>query len=198
MIRENGFYLNKNNLKFLPEILEKRDNIWVEIGSGNGEYITELAKRLSEPFFIATEIKFKRIQKILKKIKSKKLENVVTIHGDAAIFTEFFLKDNSIENFIINFPDPWFKKRHKKRRLINKYFYKILFKKLKNGGNIFIATDYEEYANIILNEANSTSLFHKASFCEKWLFKNIYTKYEKNFLQNGNQIFYLTLKKANQ
>jgi tRNA (guanine-N7-)-methyltransferase len=170
----------------------------VEIGSGNGEYITAIAQQLENVFFIAIEIKFKRIFKTLKKIKKNNINNILIIHGDASVFVEYFLKNNSIESFIINFPDPWFKKRHKKRRVVNKDFYKVLFDKLNNNGKIYIATDYEEYANIILKDANDLSLFKKTDFTKKWLFNNIFTKYEKNFLEQGNKIFYIILEKANQ
>ncbi len=197
MLKKIGFLINKNNINFLPFILKNREKVWIEIGSGNGEYITSIAKRFNNIFFIAIEVKFKRIFKTLKKIKRNNLENVLVVHGDAAIFIEFFLNNHSVESFIINFPDPWFKKRHKKRRLINKDFYSLLAEKLISSGTIYIATDYKEYAQIILNEANETGLFQNTKFSKKWLFNDIFTKYEKNFLEKGEKIFYMVLKKIN-
>ncbi len=198
MLDTIGVLINRNNLNLFPEIIKKHDKIFVEIGSGNGDYIVDIAEREKDSFFIAVEIKFKRIFKTLKKIKNKDIKNLLVVHGDASVFVEFFLENNSVDNFIINFPDPWYKKRHHKRRLVNKDFYKILYQKLKNNGNIYIATDYAEYAKVILDDARDTEIFKNVFFCEKWLYKDIYTKYEKTYIAEGKKIYYLSLLKINR
>ena len=191
-----GFLINKHNFSLFEGIFCKSENLWIEIGSGNGEFVTEIAKREKDSLFIACEIKFKRIFKTLKKIKRADLNNVLVAHCAGDIFTEYFIHDNTVNNFIINFPDPWFKKRHKKRRLINPHFYKIMWQKLKYSGKICIATDYREYAEIILEEAANLKLFENTCFTEKWLYKDIFTKFEKNFIAENKEIFYIELKKA--
>ena len=195
MLKKIGFLINKHNINLLDNITTCYNNISVEIGSGNGEYITEVAKREKNKLFIACEIKFKRIFKTLKRIKRKQLTNVLVVHGGGDIFTEFLIKDNSVESFILNFPDPWFKKRHKKRRIINSDFYKIMHAKLKDKGKIYIATDYMEYAEIIREEADNLAFFENADFTGKWLYKDIFSKFEKNFISEGKEIYYLELKK---
>ncbi len=193
MLKDIGFLINKNNIFLLDNILKKHKNIWVEIGSGNGEFITELAQRKKNDFFIASEIKFKRVYKTLRKIYRNNTDNVLIVHGAGDILTEFFIKDNTVKNFILNFPDPWFKKRHKKRRVINSYFYKVMHDKLKESGNIFIATDYKEYADIIKDDAQKLNIFNHADFTDKWLYKDIFTKFEKSFINQGKTIYYLRL-----
>ena len=198
MLENIGFLINRNNLYFFPDIYKKHNKIYIEIGSGNGDYIVSIADREKDSFFIAVEIKFKRIFKTLKKIKNKNIKNLLVIHGDGSVFVEFFLENNSVDSFIINFPDPWYKKRHQRRRLVNKEFYKILYKKLKENGKIYIATDYEDYAKVILEDATETKLFNNVAFSEKWFYKDIYTKYEKTYIAEGKQIYYLTLSKSNR
>ena len=195
MLKNIGFLINKHNIFLLDYILGNYGKIWIEIGSGNGEFITEIAERENDTLFIACEIKFKRIFKALKRVTRKNLKNVLLVHGGGDILTEFLIKNSSVDKFILNFPDPWFKKRHKKRRIINSSFYKVMYEKLKPYGKIYIATDYSEYAEKIKEEANALAIFKKVNFSEKWLYKNIYTKFEKNFIMEGKKIYYLELTK---
>ena len=198
MLGNIGFLINRNNLNLFPEIIKKYHKIYVEIGSGNGDYIVNIADREKDSLFIAVEIKFKRIFKTLKKLINKNVKNLLVVHGDGSVFVDFFLENNSVDNFIINFPDPWYKKRHQKRRLVNKNFYQTLYQKLKKDGNIYIATDYSEYADVIIDNARKSNIFKNIAFSEKWLYKDIYTKYEKTYIAEGKKIYYLTLSKTNQ
>ncbi len=195
MIKDIGYLINHNNCYLLENIISLYQNIVIEIGSGNGEYIVNLASKKRDYLFLGIELKFKRIFKSLKKINRADIDNIILVKGEASTIIDFFIEDNSIDFFIINFPDPWFKIKHNSRRLINLSFYHLLYQKLKNKGKVFIATDDLNYSNVILDDAKSSRLFKNVDFCDKWLDVENYTLYEKKFLNEGKNISYLELTK---
>lgn len=191
IIIEKNYNIFWDFYDFIPNNKE----IWVEIGSGNGDYLIGIAEKLPDKIFIGVEIKYKRLIKTLKKIRKKGLKNIILFHCSGEIFINFILKDNSISAMIFNFPDPWFKKRHYKRKIFNENFFNELIPKMKNKSKIFIATDYKDYAFEIFAKASKIktlkNLYHPEKFGEKWLFKDIFTKYEKDFISQGKKIYYM-------
>ena len=84
-------------------------------------------------------------------------------------------------------PDPWPKERHHKRRLINKSFLELLHKSMKSKANLYISTDWENYADHIKKEINKTGLFNKSNiFFTK---KNHLTKFEQRGVNEGRRVF---------
>ncbi len=192
-IQQKNYNVFWDFYSFIP----KNSEIWIEIGSGNGDYLVEIASRNPDKIFIGIEIKYKRLLKTLRKIKKKNLKNVILFHCAGEVFINFIAKDKSLTTVIINFPDPWFKKRHQKRKIFNLNFLKDLLPKIKPGGNLFIATDHEEYAYQIYNTAiqiNKLKNLYPSPFGEKWLYKDVFTKYERDFLKQGKKIYYLAYK----
>ncbi|MEF3255762.1 MAG: tRNA (guanosine(46)-N7)-methyltransferase TrmB [Deferribacterales bacterium] len=125
------------------------NNFNVEIGIGNGEFITHYASERKNENFLGFEIYRKIFRKARARVQKNNLKNVRLIQYDASFFVPL-LQDNSVLNFYINFPDPWPKKKHNKRRLLKDQFLKIIAKKLVKGGKLFIATDHVDYAQDIL------------------------------------------------
>ena len=114
-------------------------------------------------------------------------------HGDAVEIISEVLPDNSIDEILIYFPDPWPKSKHHKRRLINVYTLNLLFKKLKKGGLLHFATDHIIYAY------NTKNLFEEF-IGKKILFNSNrrnrpITNYEKRGLRRNNFVFDLIVKK---
>lgn len=197
-ILEKGYNFLWDFYKYIDE----KKPIWIEIGSGNGDYIVEIADRNRDKYFIGIEIKYKRLLKTLKKVKKRNLKNVILFHCSGEIFVNFFLKDNSIDAVILNFPDPWFKKKHQKRKLLNHQFVNELLPKMKIHSKLYIATDYENYAlqifELLSKIKNLKNLNNPKPFGDKWLYKDIFTKYEKEFLKEGKKIYYLAFEKVSQ
>ena len=196
-----SFILQKNYnffwdfYKFIP----KNSEIWVEIGSGNGDYLVEIADRNPDKIFIGVEIKYKRLLKTLRKVKKRNLKNVILFHCAGEVFINFIAKDKSLTAVIINFPDPWFKKKHQKRKIFNLKFLNDLLPKLKLNGKLYIATDHEDYAMQIYKTASMIEKLknlNNSPFGEKWLYKDVFTKYEKDFIKEGKKIYYLAFKKV--
>ena len=166
----------------------------VEIGFGNGVFIFDKALEESDTNFIGIELYHRGIRSLAKKIKKADLKNIIIIYADAKkVFSES-IRDNELAEIYINFPDPWPKKRHHKRRLIKPAFVKNLATKLKPGGEIHIATDYEPYAIEILEFFEAELLLTNKSGYRTFLTQKEgvpQTKYEKKFINSGEKIFYL-------
>ena len=173
------------------EIYGKGREMFLEIGCGKGTFITELAKRNPDKFYIAMEIVPDVIMLAMEKAKKAQLENVMFVCFDADNIKEVF-EDNELSGLYLNFSDPWPKKRHFKRRLTYVGFLEKYKDVIKNGGNIFFKTDnrplfdfsltqfYE--ANILLCQV--TTDLHRSM----WEKDNIHTEYEDNFSAKGFSI----------
>ncbi|OSI17462.1 tRNA (guanosine(46)-N7)-methyltransferase TrmB [Neisseria dentiae] len=118
----------------------------LEIGFGMGVATVEIAKRLPQTDFLAIDVHGPGVGNILKLIGEENVANIRVMRHDAVEVVENMLADGSLNGIHIFFPDPWHKKRHNKRRLIQTPFVAKLLPKLKAGGYIHLATDWEEYA----------------------------------------------------
>ncbi len=126
----------------------------LEIGFGMGVATAEIAFRLPEKDFLAIDVHGPGVGNLFKLIEERRLSNIRVMRHDAVEVVENMLADNSLDGIHIFFPDPWHKKRHHKRRLIQAPFVAKLLPKLKNGGYIHLATDWEEYAVQMLEVLN--------------------------------------------
>lgn len=125
----------------------------IEIGFGMGDALEEIAMRRPECNFIGIEVFLQGFVKTLKELGENEIDNVRIIRFDAVDVLEHMIPDGSIDGFHIFFPDPWPKKRHHKRRLMQLPFIHLLSTKLKPGGYIYLVTDWEEYAEEIVEVA---------------------------------------------
>ncbi|MFN3603347.1 MAG: tRNA (guanine(46)-N(7))-methyltransferase TrmB [Leptonema sp. (in: bacteria)] len=130
----------------------------LELGCGWGEFALEWLRSRPQDEYIAFEIKKDRIKKLLKKIDAIQLKNLKILIVNFEWFLEEILPKNSFDLIIINFPDPWPKKRHWKHRVIKEENLIKFYELLRNQGKIYIATDYGPYARKII------SLFRKSKF----------------------------------
>ena len=156
----------------------------IEIGFGNGEILIDSALRNPDDNFIGIEVYESGIGQCLIHLSEKKLSNVRLINEDAKDILNHSFKDQAIDQINIFFPDPWPKKKHHKRRLINQEFILLIGKKLKKNGCINIATDWDDYAEQIIDVFNKSSLFKKTNN----LRLNLETKFEKRGLKLGHKI----------
>ena len=123
----------------------------LEIGFGMGAATAEIARRLPDTDFLAADVHGPGVGNLLKLIEEQGIVNIRVMRHDAVEIVENMLADNSLDGIHIFFPDPWHKKRHHKRRLIQAPFAAKLLPKLKSGGYIHLATDWEEYAAQMLD-----------------------------------------------
>lgn len=118
-----------------------------EIGFGNGESLAHMAKTRPDFDFIGVEVHRPGVGHLLQLIEKETLNNVRVLCKDAVEILKNNVADESLRGVNIFFPDPWHKKRHHKRRLLQADFVTLLSRKLQNGGVLHVATDWEDYAN---------------------------------------------------
>ena len=131
-------------------IFGRRAPTIVEIGFGMGEATAAIAQRLADKNFIGIEVHTPGVGALLKLIGENNISNLRIIQHDAVEVLKNMVADNSLAGLHIFFPDPWPKKRHHKRRLIQAELVKLLVQKLAPGGYLHLATDWEDYAHHML------------------------------------------------
>ncbi len=127
----------------------------LEIGFGMGETTAKIAALRSEDDFLAIEVHPPGVGALLKLIGESNLTNLRLIRHDAVEVLEKMLAPNSLDGIHIYFADPWHKKRHHKRRLIQAEFVKLLVSRLKPGAYLHLATDWHNYAEQMLLVLNA-------------------------------------------
>ncbi|MYD10743.1 MAG: tRNA (guanosine(46)-N7)-methyltransferase TrmB [Chloroflexi bacterium] len=120
----------------------------VEIGFGNGDFLLHLAETRADHNVIGIEISSQSMSKAEAKIEKRGLPNVRPIHCRAETALAHLLEPETVAEFHINYPDPWFKKRHQRRRLIQRATVDLLASRLRAGGTLHLATDIREYAEM--------------------------------------------------
>ena len=127
----------------------------LEIGFGMGETTAKIAALRSEDDFLAIEVHPPGVGALLKLIGENNLTNLRLIRHDAVEVLEKMIAPNSLDGIHIYFADPWHKKRHHKRRLIQANFVKLLVSRLKPGAYLHLATDWHNYAEQMLLVLNA-------------------------------------------
>jgi tRNA (guanine-N7-)-methyltransferase len=122
----------------------------VEIGFGMGHTTADIAELRRNTNFLCFEVHTPGVGSLLKMVAERALTNVRVIQHDAVEVLNDMIPDQSLAGVHIFFPDPWHKKRHHKRRLIQAPFVKLLAQKLRADGVLHLATDWEDYANQML------------------------------------------------
>ncbi|HHJ38141.1 MAG: tRNA (guanine-N7)-methyltransferase [Methylothermaceae bacteria B42] len=121
----------------------------LEIGFGNGESLIEMASSRPDLDFIGIEVHRPGVGRLLLALEAQALKNVKVYCADAVEVLEKCIPDASLQRVNIFFPDPWHKKKHHKRRLIQPAFIQRLENKIEPGGILHIATDWPDYARHI-------------------------------------------------
>ncbi|MEI6738234.1 MAG: tRNA (guanosine(46)-N7)-methyltransferase TrmB [Pseudomonadota bacterium] len=123
----------------------------VEIGFGMGHATADIAQARPDANFIGIEVHTPGVGSLLKMLQEMRITNVRVVQHDAVEVMTEMIGDASLAGVHIFFPDPWPKKRHHKRRLIQPAFTKLLARKIAIGGIIHCATDWQEYAEYMLH-----------------------------------------------
>ncbi len=134
----------------LDQVFGRRARRCLEIGFGAGEVIGALAEAHRDEDFLGIEVHRPGIGRLLLHAAAAGLENLRVIERDAVEVLERNLADASLDEILVFFPDPWHKKRHLKRRLVDARFVALLAAKLRPGGVLRLATDWEPYAQQML------------------------------------------------
>ena len=153
-----GVDLNEKKLDFNKLFLSK-NNVTLEVGFGNGDSLLEMAIDQPNQNFLGIEVYEAGVGRLINEANKNKLSNLKIIKDDAVEVLTNNILDNSISHFQLFFPDPWHKKKHHKRRIVQISFLDLLSNKLKKDGIVHIATDWENYAEHIMELLESHSHF---------------------------------------
>lgn len=170
----------------------------LEIGPGKGEFLHALAQNRPDKRIVAIEIGTFRFNKISTNCTKKGIKNVTLIKGDARIVLPTSFKENTFEKIFVLFPDPWPKKKHAFRRLMQIEFIWLLAHNLKPGGELIFGSDVASYTQWVENNLSQVNIMEKIpsdpkSFSELNMIANTY--FEDKWRKENRSIHYLWYKK---
>lgn len=190
----------KPGTKFAPidvkDIFGNDKPLNVEIGIGNGEFISHYAALHTGENWLGFEVFHKVFEKAVSRAKKLHTSNVRLIQFDAELFVRL-LRDNSVKAFYVNFPDPWPKAKHTKRRLLKTWFIELMSTKLMSGGTLTIATDHDDYAAEIKENLPPVVSLESTlgTLCSGDMGDYYKTKYYRKFAAQNN-LYFFRLKKV--
>jgi tRNA (guanine-N7-)-methyltransferase len=175
----------KHGIVFSTEKLASRRPLVLEIGSGMGETTIAIAKAHPEADFVAVEVHGPGVGSLLNAIEREKLDNLRVIRHDAVEVLEQMVGDASLAAIHLFFPDPWPKKRHHKRRLVQPELAALMARKLAPGGKLHAATDWPDYAEHMLAVLSAEPLLEP---CDAGFAARPVTKFESRGRKLGHSI----------
>jgi tRNA (guanine-N7-)-methyltransferase len=170
----------------LNQIFPEKTKVIMEIGSGMGEATAQIAKANPEVGYVAVEMHSPGLAALLILINQMELENIRLIREDATYLLANHIPDNSLDGIHLLFPDPWPKNRQHKRRIVQSEFIEMVGKKLKQGGFIHIATDWQPYADWIKVRFDKSDSF-SGGVVERPSWR-VLSKFEGQGLRKGHQV----------
>lgn len=175
----------------LATLFGNRNPVIVEIGFGKGESTWQMAQEQPGQNFLGVEVHLPGVGHLLLKLEEHRLQNVRLACADAVEFLRERLADASLAGVRLYFPDPWPKKRHQKRRIVQTAFADLLASKLASGGVLHMATDWEPYARHMLEVMAAAEAFENLSatgdFCPRPDWRPL-TRYETRGQKLGHTV----------
>ena len=169
---------------------------YLEIGSGKGQFLVDMAKKFPELFFIGVERNVTCCGFTAKKLVEEKIENAKLMYINAEVLMNE-IKDNSLEGIFLNFSDPWPKKRHHKRRLTAMSYLDNYYRVLKSGARLVIKTDNPDLFVFTLEnlENSKFKVISKTDDYQDYDEFDTMTEYEQSFRDEGVAIHRIILEK---
>lgn len=203
--RRRGKTLRRHHLQLVEELLPKlrvdlenplpADEVWLEIGFGGGEHLAHQAALFPEVNFIGSEPYRNGVAKLLALIEEKGLSNI-RIHDDDVRYLLEKLPPASLARIYILYPDPWPKKRHHDRRIVNADTLKQFHSLLKPQGTFLFASDIDDYVEWTLRECREHRGFELAGNSTEPFENWFETRYEAKAKREGRETRYLTFRRS--
>ena len=143
--------------------LQTERPVTLEIGFGNGDTLAQMAAQDPDRSFLGIEVHRPGVGHLLQLIERDGLENLRIVSADAVEVLREQVPEASLDTVLVFFPDPWPKKRHHKRRLVQPDFVELVASRLKPGGRFHLATDWEHYAQQMLAVLEASGGFENAT-----------------------------------
>jgi len=180
----------------LDQAFNRRAPKILEIGFGMGESTATIARAHPENDYLAIEVHTPGVGNLLKLIDTHQIPNIRIIQHDAVEVLRDMIGERTLDGVHIFFPDPWHKARHNKRRLIQSTFISQLMKKLKPGGYIHVATDWQDYAEQVLKVLSEEPLLENTAvdYAQRPSYRPL-TKFEQRGIRLGHGVWDLLFRK---
>ena len=159
----SSYIISEGDLRDLDQVFRRRAPRALEIGFGMGDALAAMAKTHPHIDYLGIEVHRPGIGSLLLKLEQEALDNVRIVCGDAVEVMSHNLPDASLDAVYLFFPDPWPKKRHHKRRIVQAAFVGMVRRKLRPGGVFHMATDWEDYARCMLTVMEATPGYENAA-----------------------------------
>lgn len=179
------------------EVFARQAPLIIEIGFGNGAALAEIAASNPEHNYLGIEVHQPGVGQLMLQLHRQDITNVRIYADDAIDVLNHAIADHSLTAVHLFFPDPWHKKRHHKRRLVNPGFLQLLASKLKLGGYFHAATDWEDYAQQMITVLKQCPQFENTceGFAERPESRPL-TKFEQRGLRKGHGVWDLIFNKV--
>jgi tRNA (guanine-N7-)-methyltransferase len=189
--------INPDRVKLDPAAIFDGKDIWLEIGFGGGEHLVAMAERYPEIGLIGCEPFINGVAMLLGKIRKANVENLKVHPGDVRDLFDV-MPDAAISKAFLNYPDPWPKARHHRRRFVTAEHLEPLFRVLKPGAEFRVATDIPDYVRQTLEEVPKAGFVLETALpdgmntpWDDW----VSTRYEQKALREERDPHYLTFRK---
>lgn len=189
---------NEPSLLDLQKVFGRNEPRVLEIGFGNGASLVKMAAENSGTDYLGIEVHRPGVGALLLMVEEQNLTNVRVICDDAVEVLKHRIDDGSLDRVQLFFPDPWHKKRHHKRRIVQPAFVSLIAQKLKPGGVFHLATDWEEYALHMADIMNSAVDFSNTTSDGDFIARPDYrplTKFEQRGKRLGHGVWDLIYQK---
>jgi len=170
----------------------------IEIGFGNGASLAQMASNQPDQDFIGVEVHRPGVGQLLNLIEQHNLTNLRVACTDAVELLKHRINNDSLDRVQLYFPDPWHKKRHHKRRIIQPKFVNLLASKIKSGGHLHMATDWQHYAEQMLDDLSTNKSFINCADDATYIARPDYrplTKFEQRGQRLGHGVWDLLFKR---
>ena len=167
-----------------------------EVGSGMGDTTADIAAEHPDIDYLAAEVHTPGVGSLLKLIEERGLRNIRIVQHDAVEVLQNMISPASLAGVHIFFPDPWPKKRHHKRRLIQPGFVSMLAARLSAGGYVHLATDWEDYAQQMLEVLKGEPLLANTALDFAPRGERPLTRFETRGVQLGHRVSDLVFRRA--
>jgi tRNA (guanine-N7-)-methyltransferase len=182
-----------------PAIFGNDHPLVLEIGCGVGDFLVQVAEQKPDLNFVAIDFYNKGCYKTCRRAEKHELTNIRVLREEARQFITERLTPASLRQVYINCPDPWPKKRHRKRRLVNSQFVQFLGRYLQPGGDLYFATDFEDYGQDV------AAFMPQLPGFSNQLAPDLYrheladyplSKYMRKFMGEGKQIYFVHYRRS--
>lgn len=181
------------------QVFERQAPCTLEIGFGMGHSLVEMAAAAHEQDFIGIEVHRPGVGSLLSGLLSQNLSNVRVYQEDAIEVLKQCIPDASLDRLLLFFPDPWHKARHHKRRIVQPEFAQLVRSKLKVGGVFHMATDWEPYAEYMLEVMQVAAGYQNLSSSGNWVERPAerpVTKFERRGHKLGHGVWDLKFQRT--